>query len=240
MIEPFVNIAEHLKYSILDPITMGAVISGGSALLKGIGGLFQSGKAKRMLKRTQDPGYKIPSGFYENLAQSEQLARTGMPMEQYNLARQNIDRSMASGTRALSRSSNPSAGVASMVRAGIEGGLNLDSANASIRRQNILQAMGARRELAGQQLSKQQYAQQRYMDQVNQANALRGAGMQNISGALSNVGNIGMGLIGSGMPGSGSQTMGQSFGLPTIPRATGTGINFSGGAVSTTPIVKFP
>ena len=169
-----------------------AAIAGGAGALKSIGGLFQSGKAKRMLKQLQDPGYKIPKGFYQNLAQSEQLARTGMPMEQYNLAKQGIDRSVAGGMRGLSRSANPSAGVASLVRAGIEGGLNLEAQNAAVRRQNILQAMGARRELAGQELAKQQYAQQRYMDKVNQANALRAAGVQNTFGGLGDIASIGM------------------------------------------------
>lgn len=188
MIQEYSNILEHMSMAI-DPFSAVAL---GSSVLKGIGGLFQSGKAKKMLRGLRDPGYKIPSGFYKNLAQSEQLARTGMPMEQYNLAKQNIDRTVSGGTRALSRSANSSAGVASLVRAGIEGGLNLEAQNAAARRQNILQAMGARRELAGQELAKQQYAQQRYMDQVNQANALRGAGIQNTFGALGDVANIGM------------------------------------------------
>lgn len=179
---------------VANPVGLG--LGALSTIGQGIAGIFQASKAKKMLKQLQDPGYRIPKGFYKNLAQSEQLARTGMPMEQYNLARQNIDRTVSGGTRALSRSSNPSAGVASLVRAGIEGGLNLDAQNAAVRRQNILQAMGARRELAGQELAKQQYAQQRYMNAVNQANALRGAGMQNVAGAIGGVANLaGIGSI---------------------------------------------
>lgn len=170
----------------------GAAIGLGSSLLQGIGGLFQRNKAKKMLARLQDPGYRIPKGFYKNLAESEQMARTGMPMEQYNLAKQGIDRAVSTGMRGLSRSANPSAGVASAVRAGTEGVLNLEAQNAAVRRQNILQAMGARRELAGQELAKQQYNQQRYMERVNQANAMMGAGQQNVAGALGGIANIGM------------------------------------------------
>lgn len=189
MIQEYVNIVDHLQMSVIDPFT---AIGVGSSILKGIGGLFQGRKAKKMLRGLRDPGYNIPKGFYQNLAQSEQMAKVGMPTEQYNLAKQGIDRSVSSGLRGLSRSSNPSAGAASLVRAGIEGGLSLEAQNAAVRRQNIMQAMGARRELAGQELAKQQYAQQRYMDQVNQANALRGAGMQNVAGALGGIGQIGM------------------------------------------------
>ena len=171
---------------------LGGALSIGSSLIGAIGGLFQKAKGKKMLKQLQDPGYTIPKGYYKNLADYEQLARVGMPMEQYNLAKQGIDRTVSGGLRSLSKSSNPSAGVASAVRAGIEGGLNLEATNAGMRRQNILGAMGARRDLANQELAKNQYAQQRYMDKVNQANALMGAGQQNTAGSLGALGQFGL------------------------------------------------
>lgn len=197
-----------------------AAIAGGAGALKSIGGLLQSGKANNILKQLKDPGYKIPTGFYKNLAQAEQLAKTGMPMEQYNLAKQSIDRSMSGGMRNLSRSANP-AGLASLVRAGSDQSLSLEAQNAAARRQNILQAMGARRELAGQELAKQQYSQQRYMDSVNQANALKAAGMQNTFGGLGDIASIG---LAGGFGGDATKTMGQKLGLSEISRAGSAGI----------------
>lgn len=174
------------------PIPIGLAIAAGAGLLKAGAGVYQQAKGKKMLKKTIDPGYKIPKGFGQNLAQSEQLARVGMPSQQYNQAQQSISRNVGTGVRALSRSANPAAGVASLVRAQNDATLGLEASNAAVRRQNILQAMGARRELAGQQLAQQQYAQNRYFDKVNEANARIGAGTQNIFGGLSDIGTAGI------------------------------------------------
>jgi hypothetical protein len=180
-----------------NPVGMG--IAAGAGLLKAGLGFLQQAKGKKMLKKTVDPGYKIPKGYGENLAQAEQMAKSGLGAQQYNQAQQNIGRNVATGVRALSRSSNPSAGVAGLVRSQNEATMGLDISNASARRQNILQAMGARREMAGQQLAQQQYAQNRYFDKVNEAQARIGAGTQNMFGGLSDIGTAG---IMSGMGGN--------------------------------------
>ena len=174
------------------PLPIGLAIAAGAGLLKAGAGVYQQAKGKKMLKKTIDPGYKIPKGFGQNLAQSEQLARVGMPSQQYNQAQQNISRNVGTGVRALSRSANPVAGVAGLVRAQNDATMGLDVSNAAAKRQNILQAMGARREMAGQQLAQQQYAQNRYFDKVNEANARIGAGTQNIFGGISDIGTAGV------------------------------------------------
>jgi hypothetical protein len=184
------------------PLPIGLAIAAGAGLLKAGAGIYQQAKGKKMLKKTIDPGYKIPKGFGRNLAESEQMARVGMPSQQYNQAQQNISRNVGTGVRALSRSANPAAGVAGLVRAQNDATLGLDVSNASARRQNILQAMGARREMAGQQLAQQQYAQNRYFDKVNEANARIGAGTQNIFGGISDIGTAGL----MGMGGKGTAT----------------------------------
>ena len=185
--------------AMANPVGMG--IAAGAGLLKAGLGFAQQLKGKKMLKKTIDPGYKIPKGFGRNLAESEQMARVGMPSQQYNQAQQNISRNVGTGVRALSRSANPAAGVAGLVRAQNDATLGLDVSNASARRQNILQAMGARREMAGQQLAQQQYAQNRYFDKVNEANARIGAGTQNIFGGISDIGTAGvMSMMGGKKP----------------------------------------
>lgn len=190
MIQEYSNIIEHLQ--VAEPISLLTGLALGSSALKGIGGLFQSSSAKRKLRKLKDPGYQIPEEFGQNLAQAEQMARQGMPSQEYNLATTNIQRGTQAGLRQLSRMSNPFAGIAGIARTQTDALSRLDAQNAAVRRQNMLQAMGARRELAGQKLAMQQYAQQRYMDQVNMANALRGAGIQNTFGALGNIASIGM------------------------------------------------
>lgn len=171
---------------------LGGAISAGSSILGGISGLLQKSKGKKMLRNAIDPGYKIPKEYEQNLAQAENMARTGLPSEQYNLATTNIQRGTQGALRQLGRMNNPFAGISSAQRNQNDALANLDASNAAARRQNILQAMGARRELAGQRLAQQQYSQQRYADTVNQANALMGAGSQNIAGSLGSLGQFGM------------------------------------------------
>lgn len=221
MIQEYSNIIEHLQMSAIDPFTAVAV---GSSLLKGIGGLFQSKSAKKQLRGLKDPGYQIPEGFRQNLAQAEQMARQGMPSQEYNLATTNIQRGTQAGLRQLSRMSNPFAGIAGLARTQTDALSRLDAQNAAIRRQNVLQAMGARRELAGQELAKQQYAQQQYMNAVNQANALRGAGIQNTYGAIDMLGMIGIAGM-EGNEGGSNKTMGDKYNQSPFAPAKYTGVN---------------
>lgn len=181
------------KSGFMDAIGgVGGLISGASSLLGLIGGIGQKARGRKMLKSLKDPGYVIPEEFQKNLGQAENMARTGLPSQEYNLASTNIQRGTQAGLRQLGRMSNPFAGIAGLQRGQSDAFARLDASNAAARRQNILGAMGARRELAGQKLNQQQYAQQRYMDQVNQANALMGAGQQNTAGSLGSLGQFGM------------------------------------------------
>jgi hypothetical protein len=179
------------------PAVLGGIISGASSLLGGLFGGGQKRKARKMLASLRDPGYQIPKEFEQNLAQAENMAKVGMPSEQYNLAGTNIQRNTQAGLRQLGRMSNPFAGIAGLQRGQNDAFSQLDAQNAAARRQNLLGAMGARSQLAGQKLAQQQYAQQGYMNQVNQANALMGAGIQNQGNAIGALGKIGTALISS-------------------------------------------
>ena len=179
---------------------LAAGIAGGAGLLQIGSGLLQQGKAKKMRKGLKDPGYVIPEEYGKNLGIAENMAKTGMASEQYNQAQTNIQRGSQAGLRQLGRMSNPFAAIQGLARGQQEAGLNLDVANANARRQNILSAMGARREMAGQKLAQQQYAQQSYMDKMNQANAMTGAGWQNIAGGVGTIGSAGMSIANSRKP----------------------------------------
>jgi hypothetical protein len=217
---------------------VGAGIGVAAGGAKAISGASQVKKGKKALRSAIDPGYEIPEEFKRNLGQAEQMSKVGLPSEQYNLASTNIQRGTQAGLRQLSRMSNPFAGIAGLQRGQSDAFAQLDASNAAARRQNILQAMGARQELAGQKLAKQQYAQQGYFDKVNQANAMIGAGRQNVAGGLGSIGNIGMSMVGMGGMGGGQQTMGQIYGNPYIPPTSGVPINV--GTPSTVNKIPFP
>lgn len=171
---------------------IGGALSIGSSLLGLIGGIGQKAKAKKMLKGLKDPGYQIPDEFKTNVFEAEQAARRGLPAQEYNLASTNIQRGTQAGLRQLGRMSNPFAGIAGLARSQSDSFAQLDASNAAARRQNMLQAMGARREMAGQRLNQQQYEQRRYEEAVNEANAMMGAGQQNTAGGLGSLGQLGM------------------------------------------------
>jgi hypothetical protein len=110
--------------------------------------------------------------------------------------------------------SNPFAGISSLARNQIDAFAGLDASNAAARRQNMLQAWAARRDMGGQKLAQQQYAQQQYADQYNQAMSMLGAGQQNTAGSLGALGQFGMykSIYGNNR-GGGNPTLG-SLGLP--------------------------
>lgn len=189
----------------------------GAGVLKGVGGILQSGKGRKMAKRLIDPGYKIPKGFAQNLAIAENLAQSGMPAEQYNKAQQDINRSGTAAYKGAGKSANSTAGIASIFRAQTDAFNNLNVANANQRRQNILNAMGYRRDFANQELAKQQYGQQKYFNEMNQANALKGAGMQNMFGGLTDIGSAAATMYGDG---NSTQTFGQLNNAPQISRVS--------------------
>ena len=110
--------------------------------------------------------------------------------------------------------SNPFAGISGLARSQSDSFANLDASNAAARRQNMMGAMGARRELAGQKLAQQQYAQQQYADQYNEAMSMLGAGQQNLAGSLGSLGQFGMYKSIYGNKGGGGNPTLASLGLP--------------------------
>jgi hypothetical protein len=192
----------------------GSLVSIGSSIIGGLSGLSQKSKGKRMLEGLKDPGYVIPPEFQKNLGEAENMARIGLPSQQYNLASTNIQRGTQAGLRQLGRMSNPFAGISSLARNQIDAFAGLDASNAAARRQNMLQAWAARRDMGGQKLAQQQYAQQQYADQYNEAMSMLGAGQQNLANSLGALGQFGMyKSIYGNKGGGGNPTLG-SLGLP--------------------------
>ena len=171
---------------------IGTALSIGSSLLGLIGGNKQKKQGQKMLAGLVDPGYQIPDEFKKNVGEAENMARVGLPSEQYNLATTNIQRGTQAGLRQLGRMSNPFAGISSLQRNQNDAFAGLDASNASARRQNMMGAMNARGAMANQKLAQQQYAQQGYADQYNQAMSMIGAGQQNKASSLGALGQFGM------------------------------------------------
>ena len=173
--------------------TAGLIAGGGAAVLKGLGGVAQYIFGKKAEKNNVRPTYEIPEEFQQNLAMAKNMAQVGLPQEQYNNAMTGINRNQAGGLRVLGNSSNPAAGLASIVRAGNDAtnGLNVQDANARLQNQRlVLQQNGV---LGQQELAKQQYDKfDKYNEFDQKAQQLKQAGLTNAFGAVNELGQLGM------------------------------------------------
>jgi len=185
------------------PAIAAALISAAPAALKGIQGLLQGAKGSKLAKKNIRPTYEIPQEFQQNLAIAENMGRVGLPQQQYTQGLQNIQRSQTAGLRQLGRMGRGGS-VAGLARAGMDATLGLDVADANARMSNQRAAMGYRSQIGQQQLAKQQYDKfGRYEEDAAAAEALKGAGRQNVMGGLSDLANIGMTAMAYGDLGGG-------------------------------------
>jgi hypothetical protein len=173
------------------PLAATLAIAAAPSIIKGVQGIFQGAKGRKLAKKNVRPTYEIPKEFQQNLAIAENMGRTGLPQQQYNQASQNIQRNQLAGLRGLARTGR-AGNVASIVRASNDATLGLDVADANARLGNQRQAMGYRSQIGGQQLAKQQWDKfGKYAENADAASALMGAGRQNVMGGLTELSQLG-------------------------------------------------
>lgn len=189
---------------------IGLALSGLGALAKGVTGVVQGIKANKLDKNNIRPVQTIQNEYLQNVSDAEQAARIGMPLQQYQQAQQNQQRNFNGVTRALGRSANPSAGLAGLLRASNDAALNLDVQNAQQRVQNQ-RYLGQQRGILGQQKNNafDWNQKSKFLAQAAKAQALRGAGAQNLMGAFDDVQQIGMMMENPNYQGKGSQSQQQ-------------------------------
>jgi hypothetical protein len=192
------------------PAVLAALIAAAPSALKAGQGIMQGIKGNKLAKQNIRPTYEIPKEFQQNLAIAENMAKIGLPQQQYNQAQQNFQRNQASALRQFGRMGNPR-GLAGIVRAGNDASLGLDVADAQARMSNQRNAMGFRSQIGQQQLAKQQWDKfSKFQEQADAAAALQGAGRQNVMGGLSELSQIGqMAMLNGGTFGSKTPTTGQ-------------------------------
>lgn len=147
--------------------------------------ISQSSKASEIERNNKRPDYVIPAEYEQNLKLAKQMALIGMPQQQYNNQLNNIQQNQAGAIGALSRSANPGAGLASIVRGGDNATNQLNAQDAMMRQDNQRYMIGQNAQLAQQKLAKQQYDKfDKYTENFNQAAALRGAANQNLQNGI--------------------------------------------------------
>jgi hypothetical protein len=170
---------------------VGIGIAGVSAGAKIISGISQKHQANQINASNIRPVQSVDPAYQQNVNQAEQMAQTGMPSQQYNNSLNSINRNQTGGLLALSRSPNPSAGIASTIRAGNDATNSLDATSAGMRNQNILNLMRQRSILAQQKQNAFDYNNKdKYSENLAKSQALLGAGNQNINNGLNDVGSV--------------------------------------------------
>lgn len=174
------------------PIPLGLLAAGIPSLVKGVSGLFQIGKGNRLARQNVRPVQTVNENIAKNVALAEQMEQVGLPQEQYNQALQNINRNQSGALMSLGRSANPSAGLASLLRASNDAALGLDVQNANTRLNNQRFAFGQRANLAQEQKDVFNWNNKmRYTENAAAAQALKGSGIQNAFGALTDLSKLG-------------------------------------------------
>lgn len=172
---------------------IGTALSGLGILAKGITGIFQGSKANKIDKNNIRPIQEVQQEYLKNVSEAENMARTGLPQQQYLMGLQNQQRNLNGVLGSLRRSANPSAGLGSLLRASNDATMNLDVADANARTQNQRFAMGQRGILAQQKQNAFDWNKKsKYLADFARAQALRGAGAQNLMGAFGDTQQLGM------------------------------------------------
>lgn len=128
-----------------------AIVSGAVALGKGIHGIVQKRKAKKAMEALQRPEYKQSEMLKKNLEQAQLEAKTGMPMEQYAAAQQNIDRLTAQGGRQIKNLQGGLAGIGELFQSGSDAFSQLISKDAAMREAKKQDVYAARTAMAGEE-----------------------------------------------------------------------------------------
>jgi len=172
-------------------------IAGAGILAKGLTGIVQGLKARKLDKQNPFPTENANPIFQKNAAIAENMARTGLPQQQYNNALNNIQRNTAGVLTSFGRSGNKG-GLASILRGSNDAVLNLDAQDANARMQNQRFAFGQRTNLAQEENRVFDWnKRQKFLMLKTQSEALKGAGMQNLMGAFNDTTQLGaMGLMG--------------------------------------------
>ena len=182
----------------------------------------QKNKANKINESNPRPNSVIPEEFKQNQAMAQQMARIGLPQQQYDNQQNAIARNQAGGLRQLGFSANPGAGIASIVRAGNDANNNLNAADAAARVNNQHFAIQQNGIMGQQELARQQSDKfDKYTENFNHAQALEGAGQQGLNNVVNSGAQLAAGFASNGTGlGFGNSNNGDAHINTVLPGAT--------------------
>lgn len=197
-------------------LAIGAGISAASSLYGMYQGHQQKKAGEKALKNLNKPSYEIPKELYDQLSDAEKMDVEGLPAEQKKQFVQNLERSQQSALKASADRKGGLMGLQSSMQQETDAYTNLVSMDAAARKESELrkqQAISqARAGIASAKERQFDIAQGDYQQQLQSAQAMQGAGMQNIMGGIQGLGSTALSL-GSTMykPGGGGAPSGSSM-----------------------------
>lgn len=148
-------------------------------------GIYQAVKGNQMARSMDRPEYEIPQEVLDNLTDAQIQALRGLPQEQISLYLDNVARSEQSALEAMSTRNAGLTGLSGVQQQSNDAYRDLLSMDAQQRQANEKALMGVRSDVAGYRDKAFQTNQmQPYIDMMQGAEAMKGAGIQNIMGGV--------------------------------------------------------
>lgn len=148
-------------------------------------GIYQAVKGNQMARSMDRPEYEIPQGVLDNLTDAQIQAIRGLPQEQISLYLDNVARSEQSALDAMSTRNAGLTGLSNVQQQSNDANRDLLSMNAQQRQINEKALMDVRKDVASYEDKAFQTNQmQPYLDMMQGAQAMKGAGIQNIMGGV--------------------------------------------------------
>lgn len=193
--------------------SLGSVIPGVGTLIGGVGGaaiglasgLFGKKKANNILKANPYPTQPLPEEVAANQQIAQGEATQGLPSEQYEAAKRNIQRNQAAAVSAAGTSPGGAVrNIGAIQQASNDASANLDAQNAEARRQNISQLLGVNQQAASWKDKLFDWnSRQKYIQNYNYGMGLLGQSNQNIIGGADKLLGTAAGAAASGVFGGG-------------------------------------
>lgn len=202
-------------------LVVSAAIGGAGLLYNGYKSIKQNAEANKIDKNNPRPDYQIPDEYKQNVAMAKHMAQIGLPQQQYNNQLNAINQNQAATIGALSRSANPGANLAAIVRGGDNATANLNAQDAAARQNNDRYYIGQNAALGQQKLAQQQYNKfDKYTEDYNKSAALRGASAQNLQNGINGAAGLASSLYGMNqLSAPASQTAQNSLGPRVAPQS---------------------
>jgi len=168
---------------MLDPMTLALLAQAGFGVYQGI-------KGNQLAKDAIRPEYQIPEEISQSLSDAEIAALEGLPQAQKDAFLQNVQRSTATSLNALGDRQAGLAGISSVQQNEQDAMTKLLSMDAQARQSNMNNLYDQRNTMAGYKDKAFQINEmQPFEAQAQAAEAMKGAGIQNVAGGLTGAAN---------------------------------------------------